>query len=154
MSISISLKDYLEAKGVEYQLIRHTPTDTAYNAARAAHVPTRCMVKGVLLQDDRGYLMAAVPATRSLDLEELNRYTGRQLQLVEEDELRCILNDCVTGAVPALGEAFGVPTLWDESLAMQPSFYIEAGDHEELVRLGYYAFMALMPEGQRTPLSH
>ena len=154
MSISPSLKGFLDENKIDYQVIRHAPTDTSFNAARSAHVPTQCMVKGVLLRDDRGYLMAAVAATKSLDLEQLNQQTGRTLQLVEETELHGILADCATGAVPALGQAYGIPTVWDESLAYQPSFYIEAGDHKELIRLGYYAFMGIMTENTRVALSH
>ncbi len=112
------------------------------------------MVKGILLHDDKGYLMAAISATRSLDLEQFNRETGRHLTLAPEEELHCILTDCATGAVPAIGEAYGIPTVWDEALAGQPSFYIEAGDHEALLRLGYYAFMNLMSEDNRAVLTH
>ena len=154
MSMSRCLQDYLQQKSIKYNLVKHTHTDTSYNAAKSAHIPVQCMVKGVLLRDDKGYLMAAVAANRSLDLAQIFEQTGRQLRLVEEKELQAILGDCSEGAVPALGEAYGIPTLWDKPLAFQPSFYIEAGDHEELIRLGYYDFMTLMPEANSINLSH
>lgn len=154
MSISPSLKDFLEEKNIDYQVIRHTPTDTSFNAAKSAHIPTQCMVKGVLLRDDKGYLMAAIAATKSLNIEQLNQQIGRNLQLVAEEELDSVLSDCVSGAVPAIGQAFGIPTIWDDSLAGQPSFYIEGGDHEELIRLGHFAFMGLMEGNNHSTFSN
>lgn len=153
MSMSPRLKQFLDSHHIPFQVIRHTPTDTAFNAARAAHIPAQYMLKGVLLQDDQGYVLAATTATRSIDLERINRETGRQLHLVSEANLASIFDDCDTGAVPALGEAYGIPTLWDQSLAFQPSFYMEAGDHRELVRVGYYDFMKLIPEDASCALS-
>ena len=144
MSMSTCLKNYLDHHHVEYQLIAHRRTDTAFNAARAAHIAAGCMVKGVLLHDEQGYVMAAVPANQSVDIDDVNQKMGRQLDLAQEKNLSCILNDCSQGAVPALGEAYGIPTVWDQALMFQPSFYIEAGDHEELVRLNHFDFMNLM----------
>lgn len=154
MSISASLKTYLDKRLINYDLIAHKHTDTTYNAARAAHVPVERMVKGVLLGDDRGYLMAAVPATRKLDLTEINRKTGRSLKVVPESQLQQVLVGCNRGAVPAIGEAYGIETVWDETLAFEPDFYIEAGDHEELVHLSHYDFMELMSDENRAPLTH
>lgn len=153
MSISPRLKNYLEERQVSYNLIPHTPTDTAFNSAKAAHIPAQCVVKGVLLNDQRGYMLAAIAATRSLNLGRLNTLLGRRLRLTAEAELAGIFSDCIPGAVPALGEAYGIPTMWDSPLAFQPGFYLEAGNHCELVRVGYFDFMKLMNEDRGFALS-
>ncbi len=154
MSISPCLKRYLDHHHVQYDVIAHRHTDTAFNSAKSAHISPDCMVKGVLLHDDEGYLMAALPSSKAIDMDEINKQTGRHLTLAEEKTLHCILNDCETGAVPALGEAFGVPTFWDKRLAYQPSFYLESGDHEELIRLSHFAFMDLMDDTQSVSMTH
>lgn len=154
MSMSPRLKNFLETRQIPFQLITHAPTDTAFNAARAAHIPAQYMVKGVLLRDQQGYVLAAVSATRHLDIGQINAATGRNLELVAEEELATIFDDCDIGAVPALGEAYGIPTVWDEALTSQPSFYLEAGDHCELVRMGYFDFMKVMAGESRLSLSH
>lgn len=154
MSMSVCLKNFLDHRQINYDMISHRHTDTSFNAAKSAHIPTTCMVKGVLLHDEQGYLMVAVSSTREVDLNQLNRETGRQLELADEEKLSCILSDCERGAVPAIGEAYGIPTVWDEHLAGQPSFYIEAGDHERLVRLGHFDFLDLMEGQQRATISH
>lgn len=154
MNISNCLKLYLDRHHISYQLVSHRYTDTAFNAAKSAHITTACMVKGVLLHDDIGYLMAAIPANKEVDLDNINSNMQRHLKLVEENSLVCILNDCKKGAVPALGEAFGIPTIWDEDLAYQPGFYIEAGNHEDLIRLSHFDFMGLMDRPLNSSISH
>jgi Ala-tRNA(Pro) deacylase len=46
--------------------------------------------------------------------------------------------------VPALGEAYNVPMLVDESLLRLPDVYFEGGDHEDLVHVAGDDFRALM----------
>lgn len=154
MNISNCLKLYLDRHHISYQLVSHRFTDTAFNAAKSAHITAACMVKGVLLHDDKGYLMAAISANKDIDLENVNTRLRRKLSLVEENTLVCILNDCKKGAVPALGEAFGIPTIWDKDLVYQPGFYIEAGNHEDLIRLSYFDFMALMGRPLNSSITH
>jgi len=142
--MSASLENFLIEHQVDYQLVPHRYTDTAFNTASTAHIHASCIVKGVLLQDQQGYLMAALGADRALDLEQINRQLNRQLTLADENSLSQVFGDCSLGAVPALGQAFGIDTLWDQQLGFQPGFYIEAGNHQELVRLSYTDFMNLM----------
>lgn len=144
MTMSTNLKNFLNLHQVDYQLVPHRYTDTARNTASTAHIAAACIVKGVLLHDDEGYLMAAIGADSTVDIDRLNEQTGRNLTLAPEDSLSSIFSDCKFGAVPALGQAWGIETLWDEKLGFQPGFYIEAGNHEELVRLSYFDFMGLM----------
>lgn len=154
MSIAPCLKNYLDQHHVSYELIPHRHTNTSFTSAQAAHVPEECMVKGVLLHDEYGYLLVAVPSTREINIGRINRQTGRQLALAEEGVLPCVFNDCEMGAVPALGEAYGIPMVWDQSLVFQPNFYIEAGDHRALVRLQYQDYMALLQRRSASELMH
>ena len=144
MTISASLENFLIAQQVDYQLVAHRYTDTAFNTASTAHIRPSCIVKGVLLQDLQGFVMAALGADRALDIDQINQQLNRQLNLASEQALAEALKDCVLGAVPALGQAFGITTVWDRRLGFQPSFYLEAGNHQQLVRLSYRDFMKLM----------
>jgi Ala-tRNA(Pro) deacylase len=51
--------------------------------------------------------------------------------------------------VPAVGQAYGLRTLLDSNLLDQPEVYLEAGDHETLVRLGGEDFRALMEDAEQ-----
>jgi hypothetical protein len=41
--------------------------------------------------------------------------------------------------------AYGVETIWEDSLMAQPELYFEAGDHEHLVRVKAKDFIKLLP---------
>jgi prolyl-tRNA editing enzyme YbaK/EbsC (Cys-tRNA(Pro) deacylase) len=57
------------------------------------------------------------------------------LRLATEAKLKYLLKDCEPGAVPPLGAAYGLETVWDDSLLEQSDTYFEAGDHETLVHM-------------------
>ena len=43
--------------------------------------------------------------------------------------------DCAHGAVPAIGECYGLDVIVDETIDKQPEIYFEGGDHTTLVRM-------------------
>lgn len=64
--------------------------------------------------------------------------------LAVEKELVELFRDCDPGAIPAIGAAYRIDTIVDESLLQQPDVYFEAGDHEALVHVKGPAFGAMM----------
>ena len=70
----------------------------------------------MLLEDERGYVMAVLPASHRVDLKKLRRKLHRKLELATEEELGEIFRDCEIGAVPPLGAAYGVPVVYDDHL--------------------------------------
>jgi len=144
MAIAKTLTRYLKERGVDYQLVEHAHTATAEASAHAAHLPTHQVAKAVVLKDAEGYVLSVVPANHSVELGWVNDALERELELACEDEFKKLFADCETGAVPALGEAYGVPVIWDDELAYTADVYIEAGDHEHLVWLERRDFRKLM----------
>ncbi|WP_445363124.1 aminoacyl-tRNA deacylase [Microbulbifer sp. ANSA003] len=144
MTIAATLSQYLNDQSVDYHLIQHPHTRTSRESARAAHVREDQVAKAILLQDIEGYVMAVIPASSSLDMRSLHNETGRNsLQMVSETELGAIFPDCELGALPALGQAYGITTLLDTSLGHCETIYFEAGDHEELVEMSGPQFTKL-----------
>ncbi|ACL72207.1 YbaK/prolyl-tRNA synthetase associated region [Thioalkalivibrio sulfidiphilus HL-EbGr7] len=144
MSLSQTLKTYLDSQGIPYQVIHHDPTPSANRSAEAAHIPGDKLVKAVVLEDNGQYILAALPATRRLKLGRLHHTLGEHVGLATEAEVERLFGDCAQGAVPALGSAYGLETLVDDSLNDQDEVYIEGGDHESLVCLSGSAFMGLL----------
>lgn len=144
MSIAESLREFLERKGVEFDLVRHEFAPGASRAAAAAHLSGESVVKAVVLHDERGYLIAAVPATHRVRLGLLRRCYRRQLGLASESDIAELFDDCEPGAVPPLGEPYGLDVLVDMSIARCGDVYFEAGDHRELVHMRGTDFRALL----------
>lgn len=154
MAMAITLKHYLDKKGVDYDLVPHDPTPTALAAAHAAHVPDDCVAKPVILEDEKGFLMAVVPASHRVELGTLHNTLHRNLGLATELELAALFQDCELGAIPAVGPAYGLPVIVDDSLTERPDIYFEAGDHRELIRMDTRQFKKLLPRVKHGRFSH
>jgi Ala-tRNA(Pro) deacylase len=143
MSIARTVKGFLDSQHLNYEILQHPRTATSTQTANAAYIWRDVLVKSVLLEDDRGYVMAVLPASRRVDLATLRRALGRELRLAEEAELVELFDDCEPGAIPPLGSAYGIPVVYDDRLADLGSVYFEAGDHEDLIYVRGEDFMQL-----------
>ena len=135
MTIAAKLKAYLDQRGVAYEVVTHPPAASSLRTAEAAHLPGHRLAKAVVVGDEQGHLIVVIPAPFSVDLGRLHRQLGRRLGLATEPELAPLFPDCEAGVVPALGEAYGLETLWDRALLEAPELFLEGGDHQSLVRL-------------------
>ena len=144
MAIARTLMTYLEERDIRYDLVEHKHTETALDTAHAANVPAHQVAKAVVLCDDAGYVVSVLPANHSLEIGWVNEVLGRKLEMACEKEFSNLFADCEPGAVPALGEAYGVQVVWDDELAYTSDIYIEAGDHEHLIWLDRRDFKKLM----------
>jgi Ala-tRNA(Pro) deacylase len=154
MAIAIAVEDYMARHGLTtYDIIRHPQSHFSMETAELAHVPGECLAKSVILEDDDGYLMMVLPSTRHVKLGALSRDLQRQLRLATELELAQLFKDCEPGAIPPVGEAYGLETLIDESLADKPDVYFEAGNHQELIHVDGDSFMRMMASARRIQLS-
>ena len=111
MSIAASVQTCLTQAGVQYDIIEHPRTSNSTHTAEAAHVPGERIAKSVVLEDGDRYLMAVVPATRHVDLGALHRQLGREIGLATEQDVARLFADCDPGAVPPLGQVYGIDTI-------------------------------------------
>src|SRR5690606_29678135 len=81
MSMSTTLKRFLDRHGIDYELVDHPYTTGSMQTTEAAHIPGDKMAKSVVLEDGDGYVVAVLPATRHLQLGALHRQLGRRLGL-------------------------------------------------------------------------
>jgi len=153
MAIAKTLINYLEDRGIDYQLVEHDHTPTAVASAHASHLPVHQIAKAVVLCDDKGYVISVLPANHSLEIGWVNEELDRKLEMACEDEFKKLFGDCETGAVPALGEAYGLQVIWDDELAYTSDIYIEAGDHTHLIWLERRDFRKLMKDLPHTIIS-
>lgn len=144
MAVSMTLQDYLGRWGVEYDVVPHPHTGSSLETAQAAHVSGDQLAKCVVTEDYRGYLMVVVPASHQVEFSMLDEQLDRRLALATEEELADIFTDCELGAIPPLGEAYGVDVAIDDHLAECEDVYFEAGNHQELIHLRGDDFRDLM----------
>jgi Ala-tRNA(Pro) deacylase len=144
MGIAITLKDYLSKKGTQYEVLTHPRALSSLEVAATAHVSGDCLAKTVILEDDNGYLMAVLPATHRVRIGMLRKQLNRNLRLASEFELADLFKDCDLGAIPPVGQAYGLETVLAPDLAQQSDIYFEAGDHQDLIHVTGNQFQELM----------
>jgi Ala-tRNA(Pro) deacylase len=154
MTVAKRLGEHLAKTGVAFDLTSHPWTASSNRAAQAAHVTGERVAKAVVLHDDQGYVVAVVPSTHRLELDSLQRFLDRRMNLATEGEIVKLFDDCELGAVPPVGAAYGLDVVVDESLTGQPDIYFEGGDHRSLVHVSGADFAALMSEARRGRFSH
>ncbi len=152
MSIAYRVQDYIAERDLPWDPVAHRISNSCIEAARSAHVPPDRLAKAVVLEDRNGYVVAVIAANRRLDLSDVAEQLHRDLSLASERELQELFSDCAPGAVPPVGEAYGIPTIWEESLAEKPDVYFEGGDHHTLVHMSGPCFHELMRSAR--PLGH
>lgn len=154
MAIAMTLKDYLDESGVDYDVLVHIRTSSNAQTAKAAHIPSTQLAKSVMLEAEDGrYILAVIPADHHLDLGELHRRLKSHIGLTTEEQLGELFDDCVLGAVPPVGEAYGFNVIWDDDLAECSDVYFEAGDHRRLVHTSGEDFKKLMGSAEHGHLT-
>ncbi len=101
-----------------------------------------------MLRRDGGYVLAVLPASRHLHLTDLRDQLGDNVQMAKEFEIDGLFPDCAHGAIPAVGQCYGLSLLVDDSIEAAPDVYMEGGDHETLIRMSHSQFADLMAQAQ------
>jgi len=135
MAISQELRSYMDQCGVAFDEVPHAHTLQAAKAAEAAHISGKRVAKGVLVRAGDGYMLAVVPSSKQVQLDDLGRRVGREVRLAEEQESVPLFSDCALGALPPIGAAFGLETILDDELLSADEIYFEGGDHRTLVHV-------------------
>jgi Ala-tRNA(Pro) deacylase len=138
------LDEFLSDHHVAYRKLSHRPAYTANRIAQLLHVPGREMAKSVLLRTDQGYVLAVVPATHRVDLDEVAHYLGdAHVEMANEEDMDRVFLDCERGAMPPFGSLYQMPTLVDEALAEDDQIVFEGQNHEEAIQMAYTDFETL-----------
>ena len=156
MAIVKTVETYLKEHGVDYVLITHPHTGSSMDTAESAHVPGDCLAKGVVLKDSDSFLLVVIPSDYHLDLDQMCKLLKRDLHMADESSLVNLFPDCEIGAIPAIGQAYSIKTIWDpsSSLGKVDEVFFDAGDHRELVCVSGETFHELMASAERMKISH
>ena len=152
MDIAPTLVKQLAKHGISYDTIHHGYSHSSLHAAHSAKIPVQKMVKTVVLEDDRGYVMALVPANQYVKINALNMILNRRMGLATETELAHLFTDCDPGAIPPIGTAYGMTTIVDNNLDDCHDVYIEAGNHTDLLHISGSAFRQLVEHSRHASI--
>ncbi len=139
--IPTRLEDYLIGNNAVFQHTVHPAAPTALTAARRDHVPAREMAKAVIVNADGAFVMAVLPANRSVDFGKLRkRLRAREVRIATEFEMLKLFPDVELGAVPPIGALYDMPVYADETLAREPEVAFNGGTHTDSIHMSFAEF--------------
>ncbi|HQI25136.1 MAG TPA: YbaK/EbsC family protein, partial [Smithella sp.] len=142
---SKKLKEFLNSQSVKYVIIAHSTAYTAQEIAQSAHIPGTELAKTVIVYIDGKMAMAVLPASYSIDFDDLRKETGaKKVELASEAQFKDMFPDCEIGFVPPFGNLYGMDVYVDEHLTRNKEIAFNAGGHLELYRMSYRDFEELV----------
>jgi Ala-tRNA(Pro) deacylase len=126
----------LDELGVDYEVLPHPRTETAAAEAEALGLEPQEVAKTLVLSTPGGYVRAVLAASDRIDLSKVRDEVegGKRIHLASEEDLQRDYPGFDLGAVPPFGGA-GDRVLVDARLARQETVVLEAGSHEQSVRI-------------------
>jgi Cys-tRNA(Pro) deacylase len=128
---------FLDHAGVDHDVLEHAHTERAADEAAALGVEPEEVAKTLVLVTPSGNVRAVLAASERVDLHKVAGVLGvggKKVHLASEDDLTRDYGDFELGAVPPFGGRED-QVIVDERIAGRDSVVLEAGTHEQSVRL-------------------
>jgi Ala-tRNA(Pro) deacylase len=135
--MSVNLIEELTREQLGYELIEHDRTETAAEEAEAVGIPPAEVAKTLVLVTEAGRVRVVLSAGDRLDMHKVRELlgTGKTARLATESELADAYPMFELGAVPPFGGPAGDRVLVDRAIAERETVVLEAGSHEQSVRV-------------------
>lgn len=138
------LKQYLDGNDVRYVTLKHSRAYTAQEVAASAHIPGKEMAKTVIVKIDGEMAMAVLPASYTVDFDQLKQVTGAGVvELATEEEFKDRFTGCDVGAMPPFGHLYDMKTFMAASLAEDEQIAFSAGSHTEVIKMSFSDYQRL-----------
>lgn len=145
MAMAKRLQEFLDSRGIRYEISEHREAFTTQEVAAAGHVPGRTLAKVVMIRRGAEMVMAVLPTACKVGTERLEKiFAAPGVAVAREHEFLGLFPDCEAGAMPPFGNLYGLEVYVDEELTRQPRITFQAGNHRELVTLSYADFSRLV----------
>jgi Ala-tRNA(Pro) deacylase len=144
MAIPQRIRDYLDSHEVCFEPLRHSQAFTGQEVAHSLHLSGKRLAKTLALNGDGKLLMAVIPASHRLNLQELQAAVEvSRLEMLPESELAKLFPDCDLGAIPPFGSLYGFEVWVDRAVSDAEEVVFCAGTHEDCLRMKYGDFAKL-----------
>ena len=130
-----ALVSLLRQEGADFEVTHHDAVTTSAEAAAVRGTELRSGAKAMLVKTKGDFVLAVLAADRRVDWKRLGPLVGdKGARFANDDELRDATG-LSKGAVPPLGNLFGLRTIYDESLLDVESVNFNAGSHTDSVAM-------------------
>lgn len=141
MAIAARLKAFLAQHRIRYTTQKHPTAYTAQEIAAALHVSGKQLAKCVVVNTDKGVVLAVLPAASLIDFAKLKKVLrAKKLELAHESDIKRAFPDVEIGAMSVFGNLYNVPVVVDKALAASEQIACNAGSHTKTITLRYKDF--------------
>lgn len=127
--------EYLEGRGVPFDVVPHDKAFTSIDEARAIGIEADAVVKTLLLDTAAGHALAVIPGDRRLDMRLVEGVVGdKHAHLATEQEIEHDLPGVELGSLPPLGGLLKARTYVDPEVLEHETIVFAAGTQTESVR--------------------
>lgn len=141
MAIAARLRAFLSQQRIRYTTQKHPEAYTAQEIAAALHLSGKQLAKCVVVNTDKGVVLAVLPAVSLIDFPKLKKaLRAKKLELAKESDIKKAFPDVEVGAMSVFGHLYDVPVIVDKSLTAAAEIACNAGDHTKTITLKYKDF--------------
>jgi len=133
--------EYLDSEHINYEIIDHPRTFTARSTAQSAHLTSQTVSKVVIVKADQRLVMVVIPADANIEHLSLARELGVGFVMIaSEEEFRDRFPNCEIGAMPPLGNLYGMEVFIAKELYDRFDITFNGGTHTQLIRMNTVEF--------------
>lgn len=135
MAISRALKRLFEYNGVDYDVEKHKELFTAQQVAASEHITGYEFAKVVMVKCDNEMVMAVIPAPHEVSIKKMKKLGYKKVKLAKEDDFSGLFPDSDLGAMPPLGNLYGLTFYVDNFFKKENEIVFNSGTHSETVKI-------------------
>ncbi len=136
MAANKKVLDYLNSNDIEYEVVEHPRVFTSIEEAKALGIDADEIAKCLVINMRGEYVLVVVPGDRRVSNTKLRAALGnKRARLATEAEMKMDFPDWELGAIPPLGDLFGLPIYLDIDLIDHETLLFSAGTHTDSIKI-------------------
>lgn len=143
MSISKTLKSYLDKNKIDYEELAHKTVYTAYDAAQTLKKELKEIAKNLLIQADKTFVLVIIPADKKLHLEKLKKALGAKKISIPKEQIMVKVLKIKPGALSSFGKLHKLETIVDKTMLQTKKAVLSAGSFTDSVFMKMKDFVQL-----------
>ncbi|KZX75086.1 hypothetical protein A3715_02290 [Oleiphilus sp. HI0009] len=135
MPLASRLSKYIDENAIQCQLVHHARARDLSHAVLLAGAVAECTVRTQLILDRDGPAVLIIPFQSRPDVDAVNRFSGRQFQIIDDEQAGKLFVDCDHGHLPLLAQSYGLTVYVDHSVFELDAIFASSGCANTLLNL-------------------
>lgn len=145
MALKAEVKDFMDKSGVSYEAISHPQVFSTVEEAKALGIDADAILKNLIIKIKDTEIFAIIPGGHRIDMYKVRHLAGsKHARLISEEEMAKDYPGYEIGAVPPLGELFGVKVYLEKQLIPHDVVIFSGGTHTDSVKMKCQDFVSLV----------